>query len=30
MLNVYYNDLYYTVVEESPMITPDALVGSIG
>ena len=30
MIKVYYDDLYYTVVEESPSFTPDALLGLIG
>ena len=29
-INFYYNDLYYTLIEESPSLTPDILIGSIG
>jgi hypothetical protein len=30
MVNVYYDDLYYTFIQESPLITPDILLGAIG
>ena len=30
MINVYYDDLYYTVVQEIPAITADSLLGLIG
>jgi Zn-finger domain-containing protein len=30
LVNIYYDDLYYTVVEDSPQITFDILLGSLG
>ena len=29
-LNIYYEDLYYTVVKESPLMTAASLLGTIG
>ena len=29
-LNIYYENLYYTIVKESPLMTPASLLGTIG